>query len=116
MESDDKKPKNLNASSFTPLCLLPTISPEKHLQQPTNFDLLALQKKSSAYQQFESSFYYDDDNSSSFPPTYDSIFGQFKDENETKADSLKHLKTVLIMFAGQSMSFFLFYNTAHKMK
>ena len=42
--------------------------------------------------------------SSSFLPTYDSIFGQFKDEDDgksKKSDSWFHLKTVLSMFLAK---------------
>ena len=39
------------------------------------------------------------DQSASLPPSYDSIFGQFKD-NHSSSCSLECLKKVLAMFAG----------------
>ena len=111
MENDEKR-----LPQFAPFHIIPTDSPEKRLLQPNRLDLLTDSPEKRLFQpnrldllsipkkshQFESSFYYDDDNSSSLPPTYDSIFGQFKEDKETKADSLQHLKTVLTMFIGQS--------------
>lgn len=76
----------------TKICYTPYLyisnTPEKESKR---LELLA--KRSSTY----------DDNSSSFPPSYDSIFGQFKDEKQNSGGSLEYLKTILVMFAGTGL-------------
>ena len=73
-------------------------SPEKRPQQPLTLDIFALSKKTQEAHQ--DSIFYDEDNSSLIP-TYDSIFGQFKEEKEPESNSWNHLKMIGLMFLSK---------------
>ena len=82
----------------------------KHHPQPSTVDLLKNNLPLSTYYYHHSEYLFsgslgDNDahtgDSSSYLPTYDSIFGQFKDDDDgkdRKSDSWLHLKTILTMF------------------
>jgi len=109
MEKSDKHETKKSQTEFMFSSPLYTFldSPEKQHPQPAvTLDIFAFNKKANLV---ESAYYYDDDNSSSLPPTYDSIFAQFKEEKETRANSLEHLKTVFFMFLGQRKSIACFF-------
>ncbi|XP_066925519.1 transmembrane protein 272-like [Clytia hemisphaerica] len=96
---DTNKSKLEPKYSFSPFYTF-LESPERRQQQPLTLDIFALSKKTQELQHHQDSIFYDDDNSS-LVQTYDSIFGQFKEEKEPESNSWNHLKMIGLIFLSK---------------